>query len=291
MAQREVLHSYFQMTKPTIVLMVVVTTLGGLALAADQALALPLIFATLLGTWLSASSASVFNHVIDRDIDQAMIRTMSRPVASGQVSKISAVLFGTILGVASFLILWIWANPLAAMIALAGNLFYVLVYTWYLKPRTVQNIVIGGAAGSVGPLIGWAAVTGEIGLPALLLFLLIFLWTPPHFWALALRYKDDYARAKVPMMPVVRGDISTRRQIFLYTLTLLPIFPALYFLGSSSLFASSLCLGATLYFAFLAWRLWHEQDNRSAMSLFHYSCLYILIVFLFLAADRLVLFL
>jgi protoheme IX farnesyltransferase len=200
-------------------------------------------------------------------------------------------LFAALLAIGSWLLLRFVASPVSAWVAVAANAFYVLVYTAFLKRRTVQNIVIGGAAGAVGPLIGWAATTNEIGLsaawPAWVLFGIIFLWTPPHFWALAIKYKADYAAAHIPMMPVVRGDAETRWQMFLYTLTLVPAVCALYWYNAAGLvyFIPSLLL--TVAFVWYAWRLWLTGENRLAMPLFHYSCFYLFGVFGFLAADRL----
>lgn len=284
-------RDYFNLTKPTITLLVVVTVLPGILLAVDGELPkMSLIVFSLVGTWLASSSAAVFNHLVDAEIDRHMVRTRRRPVASGRVPNTSAMIFGAVLGVMSFLVLALGASLVAAVIAVLANAFYVLFYTMYLKRRTEQNIVIGGAAGAVGPLIGWASVDSTIGWPALVLFLIIFLWTPPHFWALALKYKDDYAAAGIPMMPVVRGEESTRRQILLYTLTLFPVVGSLTWFGAAGLVY---LLGAgifTAYFAFMAWKLFRSRDDKFAMPLFHYSCLYLFGVFGALIVDRLLSF-
>jgi protoheme IX farnesyltransferase len=282
-------RDYFSLTKPTITLLVVVTVLPGILLASSGSLPkMTLIICSLVGTWLASSSAAVFNHLVDADIDRNMLRTKRRPVASGRVHNLNAMIFGATLGVASFLVLSMGASLLAAGLAVIANAFYVLFYTMYLKRRTVQNIVIGGAAGAVGPLIGWASVEPTIGWPAIILFLIIFLWTPPHFWALAIKYKDDYAAAGIPMMPVVKGDQETRRQILLYTLSLLPVVASLTLLGDAGWVYLVGAMAFTIYFAWMAWKLFKTADNKLAMPLFHYSCLYLFGVFGALIIDRLI---
>jgi protoheme IX farnesyltransferase len=280
-------RSYIPLTKPTISLLVVVTVVPALLLAAHGMPKLIVALAALAGTYLASASASVFNHLLDADLDAVMNRTRGRPVPSGQVSTGAAFAFGSGLGITSLVVLGHFTTPLAAAVALAANAFYVLVYTLCLKRHTDQNIVIGGAAGSVGPLIGWAAVTGGLGWPAWVLFGIIFLWTPPHFWSLAIKYKRDYAAAGIPMLPVSRGEAATRRQIFAYTLTLIPPVIALYGGGAGGLLYLVTGLGATLYFAWKAWELLRAGDGANSMPVFHYSCLYLFIVFGSLTIDRL----
>jgi protoheme IX farnesyltransferase len=281
-------RDYFQMTKPTITLLVVVTVFPGILLASPgQIPHMSLILASLIGTWLASSSAAVFNHLVDADVDRHMDRTRKRPVASGRVVTRNAVIFASSLGLASLVVLSLWTTWLAALIAVAANAFYVLIYTMYLKRRTVQNIVIGGAAGAVGPLIGWASVEPSVGWSAWMLFLVIFLWTPPHFWALAIKYKDDYAAAGIPMMPVVRGEASTRVQMFWYTVLLLPVVASLTFFGAAGWFYLLVAMAFTLYFVWMAWTLMRTGDSKKAMPLFHYSCLYLFGVFGALMLDRL----
>ena len=281
-------RDYFQMTKPTITLLVVVTVFPGILLASPSGIPhMTLVLASLIGTWLASSSAAVFNHLVDADLDRNMTRTSKRPVASGRVNNRNAAIFGAALGVASIFILYQWTTPIAAGLALAANAFYVLFYTMYLKRRTVQNIVIGGAAGAVGPLIGWASVDPSIGWPAWMLFLVICLWTPPHFWALAIKYKDDYAAAGVPMMPVVHGEAYTHRQMFWYTVSIVPVIASLTIFGAAGWLYFVGAMGFTLYFVWMAWRLMKTGDNKLAMPLFHYSCLYLFGVFGALMADRL----
>ena len=282
-------RDYLQLTKPTISMLVVVTAVPGFLLAAESGLPSPVLACTvLLGTWLASASASVFNHFVDADIDAFMTRTKHRPLPAGRVSQKTAFTFATVLGLVGFFLLYFVATPLAAWISIAGNAFYVLVYTMYLKRRTVQNIVIGGAAGAVGPLIGWAAVTGSLSWEAWVLFALVFLWTPPHFWALALKYKDDYARANIPMMPVIKGDESTRWQMFLYTLTLIPAIGSLTYFGAAGLVYLIPSMALTLWFCWLAWKLYKTKDNNAAMPLFHFSCFYLFGVFGALTIDKLI---
>lgn len=282
--------SFYQMMKPTISLLVVITVIPTLIMAAQGIPDLGLALWTLLGTFLASGSAGMFNHLVDSDIDGFMARTKSRPIPSGQVPRPFAFWLASILGLASFIMLYWGASPLAAWVAMAANAFYVLVYTLYLKRRTVQNIVIGGAAGAVGPLIGWAAVTGQIAWPAWVLFAVIFLWTPPHFWALAIKYKDDYARAKIPMLPSVKGVEVTRRQIFVYTLTLVPPICSLVIWGQAGWIYGVLSISLTLYFAWLAYKLFRSRNDERAMPLFLYSCFYLFGVFGALTFDRLIYF-
>lgn len=280
-------RSYAPLTKPTISLLVVVTVVPALFLASGGIPAPALAAWTLLGTYLASASAAVFNHMLDADLDGQMTRTRGRPVASGRVTTLGACTWGLGLGVASMLILYHFTTPMAAALALSANAFYVLGYTLLLKRHTDQNIVIGGAAGAVGPLIGWAAVSGTLSWEAWVLFTIIVLWTPPHFWALAIKYKDDYAAAGVPMLPVTRGLAYTRRWIFIYTLTLLPAVASLYLFSTPGLFyllASGL---ATAYFCLKAYQLWRDGDAGKAMPVFHYSCFYLFAVFGALTVDHL----
>ena len=216
-------RDFYGLTKPTITLLVVITVFPSLLLASESGLpGLGVSLAALLGAGLCSASAAAMNQILERHVDQKMARTKVRSLACGRVSQRVAWTYALLLLLVGQTILWTWTTPLASLTALAGQLFYVFIYTLWLKPRTAQNIVIGGAAGAVGPLIGWAAITNTLPLAAWLQFLLIFFWTPPHFWALALKYKSDYAAARIPMYPVVYGDHSTRRAMLLYSLTLLP---------------------------------------------------------------------
>src|SRR3954452_850194 len=215
---RQVVSDYVQMTKPKVQSLLLFTTITTMYVAGEPSVGLVLL--VCLGGALSAGGAGAINQAIDRDIDRIMARPADRPVASGRVSPRAAIAFGALLGCASFALLALAVNPLAAALSISALFGYVFVYTLWLKRSTPQNIVIGGAAGAVPPLVAWAAVTGGVSRTALFLFAIVFFWTPPHFWALSLLMKDEYAKAKIPMLPVVRGEDETRRQILLYTILL-----------------------------------------------------------------------
>jgi protoheme IX farnesyltransferase len=281
------LGDYLTLTKPRIMTLLLLTGAGGMFVGARGTPSPTGVAVMLLGLALACGGASALNHVLDRDIDSHMRRTDRRPVAAGRVPPARALEFGLALSALSFALLASAANVLTALLALAGNLFYVLVYTRWLKRSTPQNIVIGGAAGAIPPLVGWAAATGNLTVPALALFLVVFFWTPPHFWALALLIKRDYAAARIPMLPVVRGDDETARQILLYSLALVPItlLPvALGTLGAVYL-GSALLLGGTL--VVLAWQLRHDPAPARARSLFHYSLAYLALLFVAMSVDPL----
>lgn len=280
-------RSYFSMTKPTISLLVVVTVIPALFLTQNELPSLQLSLVALLGTFLASGSAAIFNHLVDSDIDQHMKRTRARPIPAGKISTGKAGAFAVAMGLASFALLYSFATPLAAWLGVAANFLYVVVYTMYLKRRTVQNIVIGGAAGCVGPLIGWAAMTGTIAWPAWVLFGIIFLWTPPHFWSLAIKYKDDYARANIPMLPTIKGLEVTRQQILFYSVLLIPCVLSLSIFGVAGWIYGIIAGGLTFYFVWLAYRLYATKENQRAMPLFFYSCFYLFGVFGALTIDRL----
>jgi protoheme IX farnesyltransferase len=280
---RQVLADYITLTKPRVQLLLLLTTVTTMYVAGDPSLSL--VALTVLGGSLSAGGAAAVNHYWDRDIDAQMARTATRPVPSGRVSPRAALLFGLVLGALSFAELAAAVNLLSAFLALAGFLGYVFIYTIWLKRSTPQNIVIGGAAGAVPPLVGWSAVTGGLDPAALYLFAIVFYWTPPHFWALSLLMKDEYARVGVPMMPVVHGERETRRQIVLYTvllgvLTLLPVvfgfFGALY---------GAFALGLGAAFLVLALRLQRRADRRSALRTYLFSLAYLAVLFAAMVAD------
>lgn len=278
---------FFALTKPSISLLVVVTVLPTYLwaiLETGQPLRMINLALVLLGSWASSASAAALNHVVDENIDHQMRRTSKRPVASGRVPPAAAMLFAGLLGAAGFFLLQAYGSLNAALYALGANFFYVVIYTMYLKPRTSQNIVIGGAAGAVGPLLGWYAVSGPSWQPWLL-FSLIFLWTPPHFWALALKYKDDYEAAGIPMLPNTHGEASTRRQILLYSLTLFPTCFLLALDKHLSIGLHVLLFINNLAFVLYAVRLFRRKSLASAMQLFHFSCLYLFVVFGALSVD------
>jgi len=281
-------RDYVTLTKPRIMTLLLLTGAAGMFVGA-QGWPDPWLFvATMTGLALACGGASALNHVLDADIDRLMgERTARRPVASGRVPVPRALEFGLVLSALSFALLASTVNVLTAVLALAGNLFYVVVYTSWLKRTTPQNIVIGGAAGAVPPIVGYAAATGSLALPALWLFLIVFLWTPPHFWALALMIKDHYANAGVPMLPVVRGDRETARQIVWYSLGLVAFTLAVgLWLGPLYTIAAAV-LGVV--FVWLAWRLLRRLDRPSAVALFHYSLAYLALLFVAAAIDPLVL--
>ena len=243
----------------------------------------------MVGLALACGGASALNHVLDRDIDPLMgERTRSRPVASGRVAPSRAFEFGLALLAFSFVLLASAVNVLTAVLALLGGLFYVIVYTRWLKRSTSQNIVIGGAAGAVPPLVGWAAATGQLGIAALLLFAIVFIWTPPHFWALALLIKDNYANARVPMLPVVRGDRATARQIVLYSVVLVAATLLPWAWGGAGPLYVVCALALGTVFVWFAERLRRDTTPRRALVLFHYSLLYLALLFAALAVDAVI---
>jgi protoheme IX farnesyltransferase len=277
-------RDYLTLTKPRIMTLLLLTGAAGMFVGAQGVPPLELFAVTMLGLALACGGASALNHVLDRDIDALMgSRTEQRPVAAGRVSPEQALEFGILLSAISFALLGSAVNVLTAVLALVGNLFYVLVYTRWLKRTTPQNIVIGGAAGAVPPLVGYAAATGSLALPALWLFLIVFLWTPPHFWALALMIKNAYAAAGVPMLPVVSGDRETARQIVLYSLAMVA-FTIVVGLWLGPLYTvAAVVLGAV--FIALAVQLRRDLSRTRAQVLFHYSLLYLALLFTAAALD------
>jgi heme o synthase len=278
-----VLRDYLTLTKPKVQSLLLFTTITTMYVAGDPSIGL--VFLTCLGGALSAGGAGAINHAVDRDIDRTMTRTANRPVAAGRISPTAAIAFGVALGCASFALLSLTVNPLAAALSLSGLLGYVFVYTLWLKRSTPQNIVIGGAAGAVPPLVAWAAVTGGLSGTALYLFAIVFFWTPPHFWALSLLMKDEYAKAGVPMLPVVRGEDETRRQILLYTVLLYAVTQLPFCAGGMgvSYLIPSMALGAG--FIFCAVKLLRTRERRWALRTYLYSLSYLALLFLAMAVD------
>ncbi len=285
---RQSARAYFLLTKPRIIELLLVTTVPTMFIAARGVPSPWLMAATLFGGALSAASANVLNCYLDRDIDALMRRTARRPLPAHRVDPADALRFGLVLGVAGFVWLWATVNLLSAALATAAILFYVFVYTIGLKRRSTQNIVIGGAAGAVPVLVGWAAVTGRVDLPALVLFAIIFYWTPPHFWALSLRFKDDYAAAGVPMLPVVRGARETSTQILYYTVLLVAVTLLLYPAGRMGplYLAAAVALGGA--FIWRALELRRDLTGRRAIRLFSFSNAYLALLFCAMALDALV---
>jgi protoheme IX farnesyltransferase len=285
-APRAPWRDYITLTKPRIMSLLLVTGFCGMIVGARGWPGTALAIEAMVGLALACGGASALNHVLDRDIDPLMgSRTRSRPVAAHRMAPSRALEFGLALSAFSFVLLASLVNVLTAVLALVGNLFYVLVYTRWLKRSTPQNIVIGGAAGAVPPLVGWAAVTGNLTLPAFWLFLIVFFWTPPHFWALALLIRRDYEAAKIPMLPVVRGVRETTRQIVLYALVLVAVTAVPFVWGTLGVayLVAALLLGAA--FVWLALRLRREATPRRAALLFHYSLLYLALLFVAMALD------
>jgi len=279
----QVVADYITLTKPKVQLLLLLTTVTTMYVAGDPSAGL--VALTVIGGSLSAGGAAAVNHYWDRDIDAQMARTATRPVPSGRVRPRSALIYGLVLAALSFLLLATTVNLLAAFLALSGFLGYVFVYTIWLKRSTPQNIVIGGAAGAVPPLVGWAAVTGGLDPAALYLFAIVFYWTPPHFWALSLLMKDEYARVGVPMMPVVHGDTETRRQIVLYTglLVVLTLLPVVFGFFGAIYAAAAVLLGGA--FVVLAVRLQRRADRRSALRTYLYSLAYLALLFVAMVVD------
>ncbi|MBC6419605.1 MAG: protoheme IX farnesyltransferase [Prochloron sp. SP5CPC1] len=276
----EVAQSYYQLTKPRIIPLLLITTAAAMWIASSGKVDPILLFFTLLGGTLASASAQTFNCIYDQDIDYEMLRTRSRPIPDGRVQPRHALIFAIILCVLSFTILTVFVNLLAALLAISGIVYYMVIYTHLLKRHTVQNIVIGGAAGAIPPLVGWAAVTGDLSWIPWVLFGIVFLWTPPHFWALSLIIKEDYAQVGVPMLPVVAGEESTANQIWLYTLltvpcTLLLVYP----LAASGIVYGIIASLLGGIFLRKAWQLKQEpSDKELASSLFKYSILYMMLL-------------
>ena len=283
-------RQYLELTKPRVVALLVFTALVGMFLAVPGLPPLHESVFGLFGIWLAASSAAAINHLIDQRIDKVMVRTAHRPLATGALRPVQVLEFALLLGIASMLVLALLVNPLTALLTFAGLIGYAVVYTGWLKRATPQNIVIGGVAGAVPPLLGWAAVTNMQG-PwdwqyALLLVLIIFVWTPPHFWALAIFRREDYARALIPMLPVTHGVTYTRWQILFYTVLLLQVSLLPVIFGMSGLFylGGALVLGSV--FLWYAWRLLDPPDEFFAMRVFQYSVVYLMALFAFLLVDH-----
>ena len=286
----QLLSDYLELTKPKVQSLLLLTTIATMYVAGDPS---PLLVAlTCLGGYLSAGGAGAVNHWFDRDIDVRMTRTANRPIPSGRISPHAALAFGATLACLSLVELSLAVNPLAAGLSFAGFLGYVFVYTVWLKRRTPQNIVIGGAAGAVPPLVGWAAVTGSVSGTAVILFFIVFFWTPPHFWALSLLMKDEYRKVGVPMLPVVRGEAETRRQILLYSVLLYAVTQLPFCAGGFGVIylAASLVLG--LGFIAGAVRLYRQAGRsrtigrRLALHLYLYSLAYLALLFCAMVADR-----
>ncbi len=285
-AQR--MKDFVTLTKPIIVLLLLVTTFAGMVAGAKAWPSLSIVFWTLLGGALAAGGSGALNQYIDRDLDKNMQRTAKRPLSAGRMTPAEGLSFGLALCILSFYLLTSFVNLLAALLSLLGIIYYVVLYSVLLKKATVQNIVIGGGAGAIPPMVGWAAATGRLDVPALFLFAIIFMWTPPHFWALALVREKDYARAGVPMLPVVRGEKETRKQVLIYTLELVVVtlLLPLFKMAGGIYLISALALGFGLIYA--AWRVYRIEGNKVAWQMYRYSSMYLALLFLALVVDALV---
>lgn len=283
--RRQRLKDFFALSKPLIVGLLLITTYGGLVIGGKQWPSFSLTLWTLLGGALAAGGSSALNQYIDRELDKNMQRTAKRPLADGRLTDAEGLAFGLGLSLVSYYILASFVNALAALLSLAGIIYYVILYSVWLKKATVQNIVIGGGAGAIPPMVGYAAATGTLDWTAWILFLIIFMWTPPHFWALAIVRMKDYERAGVPMMPVVRGEMETRRQILIYTIELVVVtllLPLLNLAGTVYLI-SALALGAALIYA--AWAVWKQGGNKVAWRMYKWSSSYLVFIFVAIMLD------
>lgn len=285
----QVIQSYYQLTKPRIIPLLLITTAAAMWMASDGANDPVLFLITVIGGMFAAASAQAMNCIYDRDIDYAMERTRNRPIPSGRVKPVHAWIFAIVLAGLSFTILTVFTNLLAALLAMSGIAFYMVIYTHLLKRHTPQNIVIGGAAGCIPVLVGWAAVTGSLSIEAWVLFAIVFIWTPPHFWALALMIKDDYAKVGIPMLPVIVGEAATAKQIWIYTLLLIPTTLSLvYPLGAAGVVYGISALGLGGIFVWKAWQLLQAPTEKpAAKSMFKYSILYMMLLCTAIVVDSL----
>jgi len=285
---RQRLKDFFTLSKPLIVALLLLTTYAGLVAGTKAWPSASLTFWTLFGGALAAAGSSAMNQYIDRELDKNMQRTAKRPLADGRLTPAEGLSYGLAMCLISYYVMAGFVNFLAALLSLVGIFYYVLFYSVWLKKATVQNIVIGGGAGAIPPMVGWAAATGHLSLAAWILFAIVFMWTPPHFWALAIVRMKDYERAGVPMLPVVRGEVETRKQILIYTVELiavtllLPIFN----LAGSIYLISALVLGGLLLYA--AWRVWREGGNKPAWMMYRWSSMYLAFIFLAIMIDAVI---
>jgi len=284
--QRPKWRLYLALTKPKVVALMLLTAAVGMCLAIPTALPIQQSLLGLLGIGTMAGSAAAFNHLIDRKIDALMIRTQKRPLPSGNIQSNEVLLFATTLGAAGFIVLFLAVNPLTAWLTLVSLLGYAVVYTLYLKRATPQNIAIAGLAGAMPPLLGWTAVTGELHANAWLLVMIIFVWTPPHFWALAIHRKDDYAKADIPMLPVTHGIEYTKTSILLYTILLFLVCLLPVIVGMSGVVYLSLSTVLSSGFIYHAWLLKYRSNNQSAMTTFKYSIYHLMLLFVALLVDH-----
>jgi len=279
-------QDYYELMKPRVVMLIIFTAIVGMLLSVPGLPPLDALIFGSLGIGIAAASAATVNHVLDARIDIHMTRTRQRPLPQGRLSERQAMIFAAVLCVVSMLTLWLLVNPLTAMLTFASLIGYAVVYTVFLKRATPQNIVIGGAAGAAPPALGWTAITGEIHSDALVLFAIIFVWTPPHFWALAIARKDDYARAGIPMLPVTHGEEFTRLFILLYTILLVLITTLPYLTGMSGLIYLLTALGLGAVFLWYAIKLRSDTSEELPMRMFRFSITYLMLLFVALLVDH-----
>ena len=286
---KQYIKDYTTLTKPKVNLLLVITALSAIFLASDNLPSIQVLIAVIVGGTFASGGAGAINHSIDKEIDNTMKRTSERPVAGDRISRSNALLFGIVLNLASFTILTYLTNILAAIMAISGTLFYVLIYSIWLKKKTYHNIVIGGAAGCFPPLVGWSAVTGDLSLSAWYLFAIIFFWTPPHFWALAMLMKDDYSKANIPMLPSVVGIKATFKPMTLHTVTLILLTLVMTFVNSKLsyiYFFSCLIIGT--YYLFLTYKLYKGYDRQSNLKIYKFSLLYMMMFSVIVIIDSLI---
>ena len=285
-AENPVWAAYYECCKPKVVYLLMFTALVGMLLSTEGMIPLDKAFWGLVGIGLAAAAGAALNHVIDEEIDQRMERTRSRPVAQGTLKPINVIVFALIMAGLSALVLLVFVNTLTALLTMASMIGYAIIYTMFLKRSTPQNITIGGAAGAAPPVLGWTAITGELHSEALLLFLIIFVWTPPHFWALAIKRQKDYAKADIPMLPVTHGIAFTKLHIVLYTvlLVIVSLMPFLTYMSGVIYLAGAIALGAG--FAYHVWKLYYAEGDEHAMKTFSYSIFYLTALFAFFLADH-----
>lgn len=279
-------RDYYEITKPRVVALLVLTALVGMCLSVPSVIPWQVLIPSMLGIGFLSSAAAAINHIVDERIDSIMGRTHNRPIPNGKISQLNAIIFAASLAIVGFIVLYALVNPLTAWLTLSGLVGYSFVYTMYLKRATPQNITIGGLAGAIPPLLGWTAMTNEIHAHALLLVLLIFTWTPPHFWALAIHRKNDYAKVNIPMLPVTHGVSFTKTQILLYTVLLFVVGLLPYLVGMSNWLYLIGAVVLNLMFFVYAWKLKFSADENTAMDTFKFSIIHLMVLFIILLLDH-----
>ena len=286
---QQYIKDYTTLTKPKVNLLLVITALSAIFLASENLPSIQVLIAVIVGGTFASGGAGAINHSIDKDIDNTMKRTSKRPVAGERISKLNALIFGILLNVASFTILSVLTNVLAAVMAISGTLFYVIIYSIWLKKKTFHNIVIGGAAGCFPPLVGWSAVTGDLSLSAWYLFAIIFFWTPPHFWALAMLMKDDYSKAKIPMLPSVVGIEATFKPMTLHTITLILLTLVMTFVNNKlGYFYFLSCASIGIYYLYLTYKLYKDYGRENNLKIYKFSLLYMMLFSLIVITDSII---